>query len=224
MPSLRIAKSLGEVKRLPMYMVTSGVTAPLGSANCDTEPSLCTAPVKIPLGSTAKPLLPESVTTTLMAPPAAIFKTRDGYITVGSLSDAEWRGLCGVIARPEWIEDARFRTPAARSFNAAERLALVGEILASGFSQDWLDRLDAAEVPCAPVLRRGEVMDNVQVIANELIETFEQPDVGIVRQPRPAARFDRTPARIGGPAPRIGEHTPRPNTPGYESRPQPQRD
>jgi crotonobetainyl-CoA:carnitine CoA-transferase CaiB-like acyl-CoA transferase len=29
----------------------------------------------------------------------------------------------------------------------------------------------------------------------------------MVRQPRPAARFDRTPARIGGPAPRIGEHT-----------------
>jgi crotonobetainyl-CoA:carnitine CoA-transferase CaiB-like acyl-CoA transferase len=31
--------------------------------------------------------------------------------------------------------------------------------------------------------------------------------MGTVRQPRPAARFDRTPARIGGPAPRIGEHT-----------------
>jgi crotonobetainyl-CoA:carnitine CoA-transferase CaiB-like acyl-CoA transferase len=50
-------------------------------------------------------------------------------------------------------------------------------------------------------------MDNVQVVANELIETFDQPGLGAVRQPRPAARFDQTPARIGGPAPRIGEHT-----------------
>ena len=139
--------------------------------------------------------------------PDLIFKTQDGYITVGSLSDAEWRGLCGVIDRSEWIEDPRFRTPGARSANAAERLTLVGEILAGGLSQDWLDRLDAADVPCAPVLRRVEVMDNVQVINNALIELMEQPGMGTVRQPRPAARFDRTPARIGGPAPRIGEHT-----------------
>jgi crotonobetainyl-CoA:carnitine CoA-transferase CaiB-like acyl-CoA transferase len=139
--------------------------------------------------------------------PDLIFKTSDGYITVGSLSDSEWRGLCGVIERPEWIEDPRFKTPAARSQNAAERIALVGAILATGESETWLDRLDAAEVPCAPVLRRADVMNNVQVVNNELIEYFDQPTLGVVRQARPAARFDRTPAGIGGPAPRIGQHT-----------------
>ena len=139
--------------------------------------------------------------------PDLIFKTTDGYITVGSLSDAEWRGLCGVIGHPEWIDDPRFKTPSARSTNAAERLKLVGEMLANGHSQDWLDRLDAAEVPCAPVLTRRDVINNAQVINNELIELIDQPLLGTVRQPRPAARFDRTPARIAGPAPRIGEHT-----------------
>jgi crotonobetainyl-CoA:carnitine CoA-transferase CaiB-like acyl-CoA transferase len=139
--------------------------------------------------------------------PDLIFQTLDGYITVGSLSDSEWRGLCGVIAHPEWIDDPRFRTPSARSLNAAERLTLVGEILATGHSQDWLDRLDAADVPCAPVLRRADVMTNPQVINNALIELMEQPTLGTVRQARPAARFDRTPAHIAGPAPRIGEHT-----------------
>ncbi len=141
------------------------------------------------------------------ARPDLIFKTLDGYITVGSVSDAEWRGLCGVLGRPEWIEDPRFKAPSGRSANAAERLRLVGEILATGHSRDWLDRLDAADVPCAPVLRRGEVMNDAQVINNGLIETLEQPTFGTVRQPRPAARFSATPARIGGPAPRIGEHT-----------------
>ena len=139
--------------------------------------------------------------------PDLIFKTLDGYITVGSLSDAEWRGLCGVIDRPEWVDDPRFRTPAARSANAAERLTLVGQILANGRSRDWLDRLDAADVPCAPVLRRRDVINDAQVINNGLIELMEQPTLGTVRQARPAARFDRTPAAIAGPAPRIGEHT-----------------
>jgi crotonobetainyl-CoA:carnitine CoA-transferase CaiB-like acyl-CoA transferase len=36
---------------------------------------------------------------------------------------------------------------------------------------------------------------------------LDHPDIGLVRQPKPAARFDRTPARIQGPAPRIGEHS-----------------
>jgi crotonobetainyl-CoA:carnitine CoA-transferase CaiB-like acyl-CoA transferase len=139
--------------------------------------------------------------------PDLVFETLDGYITVGSLSDAEWRGLCGVIGRPEWIDDPRFRTASARSLNAAERIGKVGEILAGGHSQDWLDRLDAADVPCAPVLRRGAVINDAQVINNELIEMMQQPRLGTVRQARPAARFDRTPAGIAGPAPRIGEHT-----------------
>ena len=141
------------------------------------------------------------------ARPDLIFETQDGFITVGSVSDAEWRGLCGVLGRPQWIDDPRFNTPGKRSANAAERITLVGEILATGHSQDWLDRLDAADVPCAPVLRRAEVMHNAQVINNRIIEQFEQPSLGMVRQARPAARFESTPAKIAGPAPAIGEHT-----------------
>ena len=141
------------------------------------------------------------------ARPDLIFRTLDGYITVGSVSDAEWRGLCGVIGRPQWVDDSRFSTPGKRSANAAERITLVGEILATGNSQDWLDRLDAADVPCAPVLSRGEVMNDPQVINNRLIEEFDQPQLGRVRQVRPAAQFESTPAAIAGPAPMIGEHT-----------------
>jgi crotonobetainyl-CoA:carnitine CoA-transferase CaiB-like acyl-CoA transferase len=141
------------------------------------------------------------------ARPDLIFQTLDGYITVGSVSDSEWQGLCGVLGKPEWIDDPRFKTPGKRGANAAERITLVAEILATGQSQDWLDRLDAADVPCAPVLRRGEVMNNPQVVNNRVIEEFDQPMLGRVRQPRPAARFDATPARIGGPAPAIGQHT-----------------
>ena len=62
-------------------------------------------------------------------------------------------------------------------------------------------------MPCAPVLTRAQVIEDAQVRNNRLIETFEQPGLGRVRQARPAARFEATPAAIGGPAPRIGEHT-----------------
>ena len=149
----------------------------------------------------------EGAGTNPTARPDLIFETLDGYITVGSVSDSEWQGLCRSLGKPEWINDPRFRTPALRSANAAERLALVAEILKSGPSQDWLDRLDEADVPCAPVLRRGEVIGNAQVVHSQIIETLDQPGLGTLRQPRPAGRFEVTPAAIRGPAPRIGEHT-----------------
>ncbi|HUB48734.1 MAG TPA: CoA transferase [Acetobacteraceae bacterium] len=139
--------------------------------------------------------------------PDLIFRTADGFITAGSISNAEWRGLCTALGRPEWIDDPRFGSPAARSANAAERLALVGAVLATRPTQEWLARLTANDVPCAPVLRRDEVLTDPQVVHNGLIETIDQPGLGQIRQARPAARFGGTPAAIRGPAPSIGQHT-----------------
>ena len=74
-------------------------------------------------------------------------------------------------------------------------------------SADWLERLDAAQVPCAPVLRREDLPDHPQVRANELIVESVHPHAGPMREARPAVRFDRTPAEIRRPAPALGEHT-----------------
>ncbi|MBI2737274.1 MAG: CoA transferase [Rhodospirillales bacterium] len=140
------------------------------------------------------------------ARPDLIFQTLDGYMTVGTISDSEWQGFCRAAERPELAEDKRFNTPGVRSANAAERITLMGEILGKRTTADWLGRLDEADVPCAPVLRRGEVMANEQVVARGLISEFDHPGIGRVRQPRPAAEFAATPARAPSPAPVIGEH------------------
>jgi crotonobetainyl-CoA:carnitine CoA-transferase CaiB-like acyl-CoA transferase len=139
--------------------------------------------------------------------PDLVFKTSDGYITVGTISDSEWRGFCEASGDPKLIEDQRFATPSGRSANATARINLMGEYIAGHTTAEWLKRLDAADVPCAPILRRSEIVHNEQVVARELIAEFEHPSVGRVRQPKPAARFDLDEAKIQGPAPRIGEHS-----------------
>jgi crotonobetainyl-CoA:carnitine CoA-transferase CaiB-like acyl-CoA transferase len=141
------------------------------------------------------------------ARPDLIFETADGYITVGTISDSEWRGFCAAAERPGLAEDPRFNTPGGRAGNATQRILLMADIIRERSTAEWLARLDANDVPSAPVLRRGEVIANEQVVARELIAEFDHPGIGQVRQPVPAARFDRTPAAIQGPAPRIGEHS-----------------
>lgn len=136
-----------------------------------------------------------------------IFATTDGWITVGAVSDAEWGGLCRVLGHPEWQRDPRFATAQDRVANVAERLALTAELLATRSSAQWLEALDAEGVPCAPVLSRAEVLTHEQILANDLLAEYVHPEAGRIRQPRPAARFDATPACIRGPAPALGADT-----------------
>ncbi len=135
-----------------------------------------------------------------------VFKTVDRYITAGAVSDKEWQGLCRALNRTDLVLDERFATPAARSLNVGQRRALMAEEIAKWRSAEILSRLRAESVPCGPVLSRTEVLADEQVVLNGIIEVHDDPVLGPVRQPRPAARFSATPASIGRLAPFLGAH------------------
>ncbi len=136
-----------------------------------------------------------------------IFETADGYITAGAMSDKEWAGMVRALDKPEWLEDERFRTPAGRMKHADARLEMTAEVMKTRTSAEWLARLDAEQVPCAPALSRHDMLTNEQIVANRLIVESEHPHVGRTRMTRPAARFAETPAELRLPAPMLGEHT-----------------
>ena len=136
-----------------------------------------------------------------------IFETADGYITAGAMSDKEWAGMVRALDQPEWLEDERFRTPAGRMKHADARLEMTAEVMKTRTSAEWLARLDAEQVPCAPALSRHDMLTNEQIVANRLIVESEHPHVGRTRMTRPAARFAETPAELRLPAPMLGEHT-----------------
>ncbi|MGI9475420.1 MAG: CaiB/BaiF CoA transferase family protein [Hyphomicrobiaceae bacterium] len=160
-----------------------------------------------PEGMAPFTIVSEGTTEHRNSPHDMIFETSDGYITVGTNSNKEWKGLCAALERPEWLEDPRFIDQAGRNANRQARMLLLEAEFASRATDHWLTALDAADVPCAPVLPRRAVIDHPQVIANAMVETFDHPGVGEIRQARPAARFEATPAAIQGAAPYLGEHT-----------------
>jgi crotonobetainyl-CoA:carnitine CoA-transferase CaiB-like acyl-CoA transferase len=133
-----------------------------------------------------------------------VFKTQDRYITAGAVSNSEWQGMCRALARPELIDDERFRTVADRSRNVVARRLLMSEELAKWPSAEILARLQAENVPCAPVLSRTELLDDEQVRTNGILEIHDDSVLGKVRQPRPAARFSATPSAVRGLAPFLG--------------------
>ena len=135
-----------------------------------------------------------------------IYKAKDGYITAGAVSDAEWGGMCRALKREDLLEDERFSTSAARVSNAGERKQLTGEEISKWDSEEILTRFKEEGVPCAPLLNRMDLMEHEQVLANESIWINDYEGFGEVRQARPAARFGKTPSEIARPAPKLGEH------------------
>jgi crotonobetainyl-CoA:carnitine CoA-transferase CaiB-like acyl-CoA transferase len=133
-----------------------------------------------------------------------IFATRDGYITAGAVSDAEWAGMCKAFGRDDLAGDSRFQSAAARSLNVAARREIMAAEIGKYSSKEILARLEAEDVPCAPVLSRREVLDDPQVIENQAIEICDDPELGPVRQPRPAARFSETSSEALRRAPHLG--------------------
>jgi crotonobetainyl-CoA:carnitine CoA-transferase CaiB-like acyl-CoA transferase len=136
-----------------------------------------------------------------------IFETLDGHITAGAVSDSEWRGLCAALERPKWLEDPHFATQALRNQNKDLRYGAMAEVFLTQDSAHWLEALDQNDVPNAPVLKRGEIFEHPQVINNRIVHDLDQPDVGMIRQARPAARFEKSPAIEPRPAPVLGQHS-----------------
>ncbi len=136
-----------------------------------------------------------------------IYETRTDYISVSVMTNQQWEGFCRAVGRPEWLRDARFETPAGRDRHANERLELMQSALIERSAEDWLDILDTAGVPCAPVLKRAEVVDHPQVRASGIVIETDHPHAGRLRQARNAARFEGTPTEVNRGAPHLGEHT-----------------
>jgi crotonobetainyl-CoA:carnitine CoA-transferase CaiB-like acyl-CoA transferase len=136
-----------------------------------------------------------------------VFETADGYITAGAVSDREWAGLARAVGHEEWREDPRFSSGDARAANWDERLELTEEVFRTDSTAAWIERLDAEQVPCAPILGKDDLLTDPQISANGLIVESEHPVVGRMRETRPAARFERTPALISRPAPTLGQDT-----------------
>ena len=137
----------------------------------------------------------------------AAWPLTDGAIAITLVSDSEFRGYFRAIGHPELADDQRFATAASRNEHGQELVAALAGGLDQMSVKEAIKRLEAHEVPCAPLLTLAQVPQDPQVIHNGTLEEVDHPAAGRVRQPRVAAKFSQTPGAPGGPAPMLGQHT-----------------
>ena len=135
-----------------------------------------------------------------------IYETQDRFITAGAISDKEWQGMCRALNREDLIDHPNFKTAQGRFTHNSERKEITAEEIKKWSSEEILVRFDQEGVPCAPIIDRSELLAHEQVVANRSVDRLHFDDFGEVRQARHPARFDKTPASVSRPAPRLGEH------------------
>ena len=118
-----------------------------------------------------------------------------------------WRDFCGALGEPEWADDPRFHTSAARAENRDLLIDMIHAVLGQHPVKHWEERLRARHVPSTPVHNIEQIVAEEQVAAREMVVEVEVPGVGPIRMAGLPLKFTETPGAIELPPPRLGEHT-----------------
>jgi len=129
------------------------------------------------------------------------------FINIGAFFLPQWKRLCQVLDVPHIGEDPRFTDPLRRADLHAEAAPVIDAIFATRSSQEWLEALNDADVPCAPIVDRSAVRFEEQIIANELMVEVDHPVVGRTHIAGTAVQLSEMPSVRLQPAPTLGQHT-----------------
>jgi crotonobetainyl-CoA:carnitine CoA-transferase CaiB-like acyl-CoA transferase len=121
-------------------------------------------------------------------------QTADGYLVYFTATNSEAFGLFRALGHPEWADDERFATPHSRQ--VTENFVALGAMIHEAFLEfstaEILARLEAEQVPSAPVHTLDEVAADPQVRHNQIIHSWTDERIGEIRQAKPPVQFSRT--------------------------------
>ena len=101
--------------------------------------------------------------------PYQAFNASDGEIIVAAGNDNLFRKLAAVLGNPEWADDPRYKTNRDRVTNRTVLCDAIAKIMASETTTSWMEKLEAAGVPCAPVQTMDRVMTHPQTLALDIL-------------------------------------------------------
>ncbi len=139
--------------------------------------------------------------------PMGTFASADGHFNLGVGNTRQFRQLCEVIDRPDLRDHPEYQTPAGRSQGRAALRAELARSFACKTTQEWVDALNAADVPCGPICNMQQVFEDPQVQHLPTTTMLDHPRRGPIRVLNTPAVLSRTPVRVTRTQSETGEHT-----------------
>ena len=140
--------------------------------------------------------------------PYQVFPTGDGFIIIAANNDGQFERFCRAAGAPELLEDPDFASNALRVRNRDRLISMIEAVTRTRGTDAWMEALESAGVPCAPVNTIDRVFDDPQVEARGMQIRMPHPlageDVRLVGSP---IRLSRTPVSYRRAPPTLGQHT-----------------
>jgi formyl-CoA transferase len=138
--------------------------------------------------------------------PYGVFATADGHVIIGVGNDAQYRKFCEAAERPDLAVDPRFLTNTQRVHQRAVLVPMVEEIVKQRTRAEWIERLEASGVPCAPINNVDEALNNPQIEARGLRVDMSDAAGGTAKLVGSPIKLSATPVSYRLAPPLLGEH------------------
>jgi crotonobetainyl-CoA:carnitine CoA-transferase CaiB-like acyl-CoA transferase len=139
-----------------------------------------------------------------VAPNRKPYRTKDGYVAALIYNDKHWSLFVDAV-KPAWASD-ELATLEQRARQIDRVYGLLGETFLERSTAQWLELLGTLGIPAAPIQTPDELFDNAHLDAVGFFETVDSTH-GKIRFPGVPTWFSRTPGKVAGPAPTLGEDT-----------------
>ena len=139
--------------------------------------------------------------------PFESYTAKDGYVIVGAGNDKLWEKLCRLIGREDLLADERFSSNLKRTLHVKELKTILDAVFRQEEISKWLEKLEAAGIPCAPINTVDKIVNDPHVKAREMIVELEHPIAGHMQVPGVPIKLSATPGAVEKPAPLLGQHT-----------------
>jgi len=163
----------------------------------DGSDYLASGDVPLPLASAHRRIAPHGA-----------FKTKDGYITIAADSAPRtWKTLCQLLGKEEIERHPQLADNTLRRKNLSLLIEEMEKATMQHESAFWLEKLNAAGIPCGPVQNYDQVFQHPQVLARNLLVENIHPVAGKVQMVGKPLKFSDTPAMDLTPSPSLGQHS-----------------
>ena len=139
--------------------------------------------------------------------PYRVFATADGFLILAVANDGQFRRFCAAAGCSHLGQDTRYATNAERVNHRVELEDMLAPIFAARSSAQWIEDLEAANVPCGPINRIDQVFGDPQARSRALTISMAHAAAGPIELLASPLRLEKTPPEYRLAPPLLGQHT-----------------
>jgi formyl-CoA transferase len=141
------------------------------------------------------------------AAPSGTFATKDGYVNIAANKQEQWEALADALGLPELKTDPRFQERDTRKRNRKALTPLLEVKLKEKDTDYWVAVLNQSDIPSGAILGLEQALSQDQIKHRGTLQSIHAEGIGEVRLFNLTAQFEKTPARLEAPPPRLSAHT-----------------